>query len=74
MSADIGIGMATKGPTARPYNQGELLVLLGLHRVAQVQTDNILCFQLLSKRSWQALGKRVLAMMADIQRLRKGPS
>lgn len=72
--ADIGIGMATKGPTARPYNQGELLVLLGLYRVAQVQSDIITCFQLLSKRSRHALGERVRVMMAEIQRLSKGPS
>ena len=62
--ADIGIGIATKGPTARPYNQGELLVLLGLYHVAQVQSNIITCFHLLSKRSRHALGERVRVMMA----------
>ena len=74
VTSDIGIGMVTKGQTTRPYNQWELLVQLRLYRVAQVQSDIITCFQLLSKRSRQALGERVRAMMAHIQRLSKGPS
>ena len=67
VSADIEIRMATKGPTARPYNQWELLVLLGLYRVAQVPSDLVTCFQLRSKRSRHAHGERVRTMKGDIQ-------
>ena len=74
VTADIVIGMATKAPKARPYNQAELPVLLRLYSVAQVQSDIITCFQLLSKPSRHAIGEHVRSMMSDIQRLRKGPA
>ena len=48
VSADIGIGVATRRPTARPYNNAELLVLLGLYRVAIFKSDIVSCVQLLS--------------------------
>lgn len=71
IAEDVGIGVATKKPTARQYYPEELVVLVALYRVAVIPADAVRCFRLISKRSEMALTERLGKLIRDIQQVLK---
>ena len=71
IAEDVGIGVATKKPTAGQYYPEELVVLVALYRVAVIPTDAVRCFRLISKRSEMALTERLGKLIRDIQQVLK---
>ena len=70
IKGDVGIGMATKSATARPYCPGEVAVLFALFHIAAFQ-DDIIDYFLLSKRTEAALTELVRTMIRQIEKLGK---
>ena len=69
IKADVGIGMATKGATARAYSPQEVAVLFALFHIAFHQEEIVDCFLLLSDRTEAALTDRVRTMLKQIEKL-----
>ena len=71
IKADIGIAIAAKGSTARPYCPQDLAVLIALFHVAAFQEEIVDCFLLFSQRTESALNVRVRTMIKQIEKLKK---
>ena len=69
VKADVGIGMATKGATARAYSPEEVAVLFGLFHVAAHQEDIVASFLLISQRTESAVTARVRTMIKQIEKI-----
>ena len=69
IKVEVGIGMATIGPTARAYSPQEIAVLLALFHIVTHQEQIVDCFLLLSQRTETALTDRVPTMLRQIEKL-----
>ena len=69
IKADVGIGMATKSATDRPYSPQEVAVLFALFHIAAFHDDIVDWFLLLSQRTEAALPDRVRMMLKQIEKV-----